>query len=129
MKPFNLEEALSGKLVNFKGYKCYIYARRNSKNTYIVESTSDYSVWNPVYLEELEEYTMWGEPRPTVTLTLPCPLKEPQYEMWYMDITYRQVIKYVYNENLSQETFDLCIYFGSKEDAQAWLDAMRDNRR
>lgn len=35
----------------------------------------------------------------------------------------------IYNSSQNKERFEAGFYFGSKEDAQAWLDALKDNRR
>lgn len=77
---------------------------------------------------------MWQEPKPapnTVTLTLPCPLKEPKDDMWYISSA-GIIHKSSYNKGTPmywEESFNAGFYFGSESDAQMWLDAMRDNRR
>lgn len=76
---------------------------------------------------------MWKEPEPvsnTVTLTLPCPLKEPREGMWFIQDV--KVIKSSYtkkNHLHNQEMLDDVFYFATKEEAQAWLDALKNNRR
>ncbi len=74
---------------------------------------------------------LWEEPEPVtelVTLTLPCPLKEPRNEMWF--ISHNKVIKSSYQKsNITKDEFEQLTYFGSEKDAQAWIDAMRNNRK
>lgn len=74
---------------------------------------------------------MWkDEPvQNTVTVTLPCPLKEPHDEMWFINLD-GEVSKSNYKKNsISKESFERRIYFGSEQDAKAWFDAMKNNRR
>ncbi|HDR1216582.1 TPA: pyruvate kinase [Pasteurella multocida] len=81
---------------------------------------------------------MYEEPRPTVTLTLPCPIQEPQEGMWFIDDINSEnpIGKSEYTRNnhmhwmkLNHRNLYLGVYFASKEDAQAWLDAMKNARR
>lgn len=68
---------------------------------------------------------MWEEPTPTVTLTLPKPFQPKKGEEYYfirqngfgslyVDKKTRESIAFEYNA------------FRKEEDAQAWIDAMRD---
>lgn len=154
MKPFNLEEALSGKPVQLRG----------GNKVLIIEDLSTRPLLHPKeefcligfiinktgYLDMPAQYWrksgrflenqdspwdivgMYEEPRPTVTLTLPCPLKEPQEEMWFISEEFN-VYKSSYSErcitNLSNDWFSQGRYFASEEDAQAWIDAFKNNRR
>ena len=85
-------------------------------------------------------FGMWKEPEPesksnTVTLTLPCPLKEPREEMAFFIACSGQLsIDISQYEEKNPDSYSKIIleeggYFATKEDAQAWLDAMRNNRR
>ena len=72
---------------------------------------------------------MWKDPEPkTITLTLPCPLKELIDKAWFINDHFR--IEYVNRSenphNVHQQALNGGRYFNSKEDAQAWLDAMRN---
>lgn len=70
---------------------------------------------------------MWEEPRPTVTLTLPCPLKEPRDEMWFISSRFT-IIKSA-GDGGSKEFLEEGRYFASEYDAQEWLNAMLNSRR
>lgn len=136
MKPFNLEKALAGEPISFKGFKSYLHCSKKEEHFYIVESAVSNTVWSPVNIEELVECTMWEEPRPTVTLTLPCPLEKPRNEMWFIDIDLSvrphsrepdEVLGALHPA--IRKRFDQGLYFASKEDAQAWVDALKNNRK
>lgn len=79
---------------------------------------------------------MWRDEEPasnTVTLTLPCPLKEPRDNMWFIGGGCK-AMKSSYDVNdpssrYSQEMLEGGRYFATQEDAQAWLDALKDSRR
>ncbi|PNW26172.1 pyruvate kinase [Pasteurella multocida subsp. multocida] len=78
---------------------------------------------------------MYEEPRPTVTLTLPCPLKAVMagQKVFYLDLDkqYEQVCSFLFRTD-STYHFNLLKnggIFSTEEDAQAWFDAMRDTRR
>ncbi|MDO9828096.1 hypothetical protein Q7453_11635 [Glaesserella parasuis] len=69
-----------------------------------------------------------SEPEPnTVTLTLPCPLKEPKDEMWFVDSD--GVTRSNYHKNIPLDDFERIPYFGSEADAKVWFDAMQNSRR
>lgn len=149
-EPFNLEKALQGEPVMLRnGSKAYVkyvmpedYLGLYPLNGYIHDvedngnptpyqwagngygfATGDQSAYDIV--------SMWKEPEPvsnTVTLTLPCPLKEPKDEMWFIT-NGNTVCKSNFRGDISPINFEQNTYFGSKEDAQAWLDAMRNSRR
>lgn len=73
-----------------------------------------------------------GQTRPRVQLDLPCPLKEPQEGMWFITESGEAVksnYRYDYTDALNLEGFASGLYFATKEDAQEWLDAMRNARR
>lgn len=151
-EPFDLKRALAGEPVKLRGgLKAYIkyvmpteYKGKYPLNGYI---------FNPKKANDIENYTwtlegmaslfepqhhydiigMWKEPEPvsnTVTLTLPCPLKEPREGMWF--VQGNKVIESGYsktNKAYSNEMLKDGHYFSSKKEAQAWLDAMKNNRR
>lgn len=161
-EPFDLERALAGEPVLIRdGSKGYVFANLNDIAFKENMSCSDYLPLRGVIVYENngkklssetwtlngrtssngeEDYYdiigMWKEPQSepnTVTLTLPCPLKEPRDEMWtFFDDG--KIIKSAYKSTEveisppSSERFRNGYYFGSKEDAQAWVDAMRNNR-
>lgn len=143
MKPFDLEKALAGEpFCNHRGEKCYllkdlsgIYLDEKQPFVGFSEKDNGEITVFQCTLNYFLECKMWEEPRPTVTLTLPCPLKEPQDEMWFISNCFRfQVKKSSYgskSEMLREDKrcFQEGRYFASEADAQAWLDAMRNSRR
>lgn len=152
MKEFNLGKALAGEPIltrdHQKGYVKFTI-EENSKIKKLV------GIVHNGCLTEVEEWLqsgnvlsdditpndiigMWEEPRPTVTLTLPCPLNEPQEGMWFIeDINSENPIgksEYTRNNHVHWMKINHCylysgVYFSSKEDAQAWLDALKNSRR
>ncbi len=81
---------------------------------------------------------MWEEPRPTVTLTLPCPLKDVAIgdEIYilsgysYQNNGVPEVL--VRKHNNSTEFFNAINFglaFKTKEDAEVWLHALKNSRR
>lgn len=130
-EPFYLNRALAGEPITYADTPCYIYCSRLT-NRFWVEALNGSFVVAHVALEDLQKCYMCKEPKPephTVTLTLPCPLKEQTDEMWFLNLD-NGVCKSNYKKNsISKETFERMIYFGSEKDAKAWLDAMRNNRR
>lgn len=149
MKPFNLEAALQGEPVQLRsGCKAIILYRvpdvyRYNDGTTILfplkgiyftpdggVSNSD-SSWKDdgAYSDNCESERdilgMWEEPTPTATFTLPkpfCPKKGEEYYFikmngfgsLYVDKKVRESVVFEYNA------------FKKEEDAQAWIDAMRD---
>lgn len=134
MKPFDLEKALAGEPISFKGFKSYLHCSKKEKHIYIVESDITGTIWSPVTINELTECTMWEEQRPTINVTLPCPLKEPQPNMWYITSIFT-VTQSTYSENSDKEKtvsnwiLEKGLYFATKEDAQIWLDTLKNNRK
>ena len=141
-EPFDLERALAGEPVML----------RNGLKAHILKQIKDTLIG---YFDECTPFSwelngdadraadsnhdiigMWKEPEPvsnTVTLTLPCPLKELKNEMWFIGSD-GVVFKSDFQKDNPKRTcnmdkFNAGLYFGSEEDAQAWLDAMRNNRR
>lgn len=84
-------------------------------------------------IEDLQErYVMWKEiedETKTVTLTLPCPLKEPKAGMYYLSGTNIQKSGFCDNTLFSHDFLNAGFYFSTKEDAQAWLDALKNSRK
>ena len=137
-EPFDLEKALNGEPVML----------RNGSRAVILNQIKDtlmgyYDIGAPLswklngyvslYVDPDHEIVgMWKEPvSKTVTVTLPRPLKEPKEGMWYIS-TNGTVTRSTYNKTTSPVYWDECFnagfYFSSKEDAQAWLDTMRESR-
>ena len=67
----------------------------------------------------------------TITITLPCPLEKPQNGMWFIDEL--RVEKSSYTDDnqdaINEDLLEAGCYFATKEDAQAWIDALKNNRR
>ncbi|MDG6346173.1 hypothetical protein Q7469_11510 [Glaesserella parasuis] len=145
-EPFNLDKALKGEpVMTREGNKAYIkyclpeeYKNGFPLGGYIINSKASINHYSWSLTGKAVEIKcnhpqdiigMWkDEPvSNTVTLPLPCPLKEPQDKMWI--VTYGGAELSLLDKTISAELFDKRIFFGSKEDAQAWFDAMRDNRR
>lgn len=139
MKLFDLEKALGGDpFFNHRGEKSYLlkdlsgiysdekqpfigYTEKDNGEITVFQCTLNYFV----------ECNMWVEPRPTVTLTLPCPLKEPREGMYRL--SEELVLKSSYkidrpNGSYSKTAMDNGFYFATEEDAQAWANALKNNR-
>ena len=139
-EPLDLERALAGESVML----------RNGSKANILKQVKDTLIG---YFDECSPYAwdingdadraadsthdiigMWKDYESnTVTLTLPCPLKEPQNGMWFivgdgvaMKSDYQKDIP---TRTFNKDKFDNGFYFSSKEDTQAWLDALKNNRR
>lgn len=156
-EPFNLERALSGEPVLLKnGLKAFILNQVGEELAKLLQvedqSIVGYAENNNLHLlswdakgEDLvyvdKEYSiigMWRESkRPTITLTLPCPLRKPQEGMWLLGDSFNVMRPHPINvkreEPKTMELIQECLNngraFATDEDAQAWLDALRDNRR
>lgn len=134
MKLFDLEKALGGDpFFNHRGEKSYLlkdlsgiyldekqpfigYTEKDNGEITVFQCTLNYFV----------ECKMWEEPRSTVTLTLPCPLKEWVSGCYLIDDDFniKRSTNGWYNSKLREGR-----YFATEEDAQAWLGAMRNNRK
>lgn len=136
-EPFNLERALAGEPVMLRnGLKANIL--KQIKDTLIgyFDECSPFS-WDingdaSLAAESNHDIIgMWKEPEPelnTVTFTLPSALKEPKDEMWFIYGT--EVRKSIYNaSSLTREGFEQVTYFASKEDAEAWLNLLKNSRK
>lgn len=146
-EPFDLNRALNGEPVMLRnGLKAYVkyvmpkeYKGSHSMKGYVIDdkwSDGAYTLsWhlNGKAIEEncnhhLDIIGMYKEPKPqtnTVTLTLPCPLKEPRDEMWFIS-PWEEVSKSSYDRNMSERDFKERPYFASKADAQAWVDTLKN---
>ncbi|WP_241951464.1 pyruvate kinase [Pasteurella multocida] len=152
MKPFDLEKALAGEPVVLRG-GCKAYVKFKLPEPYTTkmplvgyyENALGRSV-DMLWFENghssdeedthiLDIYGMWEEPRPTVTLTLPCPLKTVMVgqKVFYLDLNKQreQVCSFLFQKD-STYHFNLLKNGGiflTEKDAQAWLDAMKNARR
>ncbi|MDW0368969.1 pyruvate kinase, partial [Mannheimia haemolytica] len=148
--PFDLNKALAGEPVklrnNDKAFVKYLisddYIRDNKDHQvqgYTVDEENVFlsevswavsgSHFNDGTIAQYDIVGMWEEPRPAVTLTLPCPLKEPQENMWFIDNDFTIVKSMFANAPFVKKFLPQGRCFASEEDAQEWLDAMRNSRR
>ena len=127
-EPFDLERALDGELVKYSDKPCYVYQSKVT-GLYWVEAQDGSFVDDCTSLEAVSEQGMWKEPEPvsnTVAVTLPRALKEPQDEMWYVDSVGPS--QSTYGEEIPSDVFEGTPYFRSRDDANAWFQAMKDSR-
>lgn len=152
-EPFNLDNALQGEPVKLRdGSKAYVkyimpseHEERYPVNGYFFDPGEPTNVASEQWTEEGKAYipepnhdldiiSMWKDPEPNrVTLTLPCPLKEPKDDMWFIG-SEGSLIKSAYKKDdpdfaICESIFNAGFYFGSEAEAREWLDAMRNNRR
>lgn len=154
MKPFDLEAALQGEPVQLrngdKGIICYkvpneyIYANGDTVNYplkgmvlsnkgFIADSNAcwcedgRYTIDVHIEPEHPQDIIgMWEEPTPTVTLTLPKPFKPKQDEIYYsISDLYIKPEKNV-ARCLTAASIKNGNCFRKEEDAQAWIDAMKN---
>ncbi|MDA5609292.1 pyruvate kinase [Pasteurella multocida] len=153
MKAFDLEKALAGEPVVLQnGYKAFIkfevpseyQTHRHSEimgffidnnNCAKRISWNREGKYNSTLNDNFNIVGMYEEPRPTVTLTLPCPLKAVTVgqRAFYLDLNkqHEQVCSFLFQTD-STYHFNLLKnggIFSTEEDAQAWLDAMKNARR
>ncbi|MDG6310842.1 hypothetical protein [Glaesserella parasuis] len=138
-EPFDLKRALNGKpLIDLhNNEKCWLYKSHKNGNLIIEYENTDSHLENIEPLEYLHNdldlskcFSMWKDPQlksNTITLTLPCPLREPRDEMWFL--TFDDYMKSAYGKNIPLDNFKRKHYFGSEADAQAWIDALKNSRR
>lgn len=134
-EPVNLERALAGELIVYKGYTCFVYKSFKGDGSYIVEENINGYVWNSVSEEELRECEMWKEPKrfiPKADL-LPKPIKEfgDLTEVWRIIIDYEKnkYIPYKHNKGTGWTDVEKIrlangCYYATKDDCQAicnWL--------
>lgn len=139
MKPFDLEAALQGEPFYASGQKCYIvrevteFLDDKSIRKFIVIFPNNYAcieIWHEDdFVDDIE---MWEEPTPTVTLTLPKPFKLKEGDTYFY-IRSHETNAYleVHNSVWDNSRYDQLLYssgnaFRKEEDAQAWIDAMKN---
>lgn len=148
-EPFNLNKALAGEPVMVRsGNKAYIkYQLPEEYNGgfplggYIIDlknelATCHYS-WSltgkAVEIEcnhPQDIIGMWKEHQlesKTVTVTLPCPLTEPQDEMWFIRLD--GYVKSSYDKTMPTHFFKNRLYFGSEEEAKTWYNTIQNSRK
>ncbi|MDY0690747.1 pyruvate kinase [Pasteurella multocida] len=149
MKKFDLEKALAGEPIltrdHQKGYVKFTI-EENSKIKKLVGIVhngclTEVEEWLPSGNILSDDITpndiigMWEELRPTVTLTLPCPLKtikDGQRVYFLNQGNFLSPIgSIIFNEDriCDCQLFKNGGLFANRQDAQSWLDAMRDSRR
>ncbi|HDR1349406.1 TPA: pyruvate kinase [Pasteurella multocida] len=151
MKKFDLEKALAGEPVVLRnGDKAFVkFVLENPVREecamigYVIDDRGRDSLigWykNGLYAscggDGLDIVGMYKEPRPTVTLTLPCPLKSVTVgqRVFYLDLNKQceRICAFLFQKD-STYHFNLLKnggIFSTEEDAQAWLDAMKNARR
>ncbi|MDY0572176.1 pyruvate kinase [Pasteurella multocida] len=151
MKEFDLEKALAGEPVALRnGDKAFVkFVLENPlfEDDQVVgfhidsEGKEEVTSWgnNGVHIPNTNSIYdiigMWEEPRPTVTLTLPCPLKSVTVgqRVFYLDLNKQceRICAFLFQKD-STYHFNLLKnggIFSTEEDAQAWFDAMKNARR
>lgn len=141
-EPFDLERALAGEPVallnNNPPLKVYLSKSKLRNDGIIVEYLNDERKVARHGMQWISSHgkniAMWQEPRPRVKLDLPAPLKEPHKDMWLLGDGC--VIKSNYSVSNHDEWMEINgdvlrygKYFATKEDAQEWLEAMKEARR
>lgn len=152
MKPFNKAEALKGAPVVLRnGRKAVVGFEiaadqlinsdiRDALHGYIVgplniaENTyswkEDGRVWSNTE-NELDIVGMWEEPRPQATISFPSPLAKPvnNGEEYFSISADFEVITFEFNFDMFDMTaLESGFMFATREDAQAFLDAMKAAR-
>lgn len=151
MKPFDLEAALQGEPVKLrngsKAFICYKLSRdfkywdgspvNFNICGYILNFNGDIVILNTAWQEDgkwimgetksdRDIIGMYEEPTPTVMLTLPKPFKPKQDEIYYsISDLYIKPEKNV-ARCLDAASIKIGNCFRKEEDAQAWIDAMKD---
>ncbi|MCW4596772.1 pyruvate kinase [Pasteurella multocida subsp. multocida] len=158
MKKFDLEKALAGKPVVLRnGNKAFVkfvlenplYEDNQVVGFHIDDEGNEEGInWRkdgihiPNVNSMYDIIGMWEEPPPTVTLTLPCPLKELEegQKFWRITMDSDPLSIAWAKVNVGMSVFDkeniyhlalldAGLAFKSEEDAQAWFDAMKNARR
>ncbi|UBU76022.1 pyruvate kinase [Pasteurella multocida] len=147
MKEFDLEKALAGEPVVLRnGDKAFVkFVLENPlfEDDQVVgfhidsEGKEEVTSWgnNGVHIPNTNSIYdiigMWEEPRPTVTLTLPAPIKTAHHNQEVFKRGNSTIIRFYFDANRDKhrKMLESGSLFYSEEDAQAWLDAMRDTRR
>lgn len=146
--PFNLARALKGEPVKLRnGAKAFVkyvmpsdfegsypingfMKDPNDLGVYVTRSWNLEGKYNEGFQEHAYDIIgMWKEPKTkteTVNPTLPRPLERPSDEMWFISFVWGEPVKSTFDKySISQTDFARGIYFASREEAQAWLDAIR----
>lgn len=153
MKPFNKAEALKGAPVVLRnGAKAFVKFEiaadqlinssniRDALHGYIVgplniaENTYSWKEDGRVWANTENEFDivgMWEEPRKQATITFPAPLlNKPKHgESYYsFSLTGNTEIWTWENDTMDRSLFEFGAVFATREDAQAFLDAMKAAR-
>ncbi|MCL7819005.1 pyruvate kinase [Pasteurella multocida] len=147
MKEFDLEKALASEPVVLRnGKKAFVkFVLENPVREgcavigYVIDVRGRDSLigWykNGLYAscagDGLDIVGMWEEPRPTVTLTLPAPIKTARHNQEVFKRGNSTIIRFYFDANRDKhrKMLESGSLFYSEEDAQAWLDAMKNARR
>ncbi|OPC91255.1 pyruvate kinase [Pasteurella multocida subsp. multocida] len=147
MKEFDLEKALAGEPVVLRnGDKAFVkFVLENPVREecamigYVIDDRGRDSLigWykNGLYAscggDGLDIVGMYEEPRPTVTLTLPAPIKTAHHNQEVFKRGNSTIIRFYFDANRDKhrKILESGSLFYSEEDAQAWLDAMKNARR
>lgn len=132
-EPFNLERALNGESIVHKENGRITRVHRESffnSGFFVTECYGEIKLYTEGDLNKY--FYMYQEPkRPTVTLTLPCPLKELNINQTFFRSTPVGIITgELYSGELHQK---LALAnggcFATREEAEAWRDAMKNNSK
>lgn len=147
MKEFNLEKALNGEPVKLRGgYKAFVkFDLRKQGLKYngdyplvgfyidgeqIIQETWQY---NGRYSSHFDIVGMWEEPRPRVKLDLPAPLKEAEngQEVFFVNLSSGIVVPFVFDNStaLKKSLLEAGLFFTTREEAEEWINAVRNSRR
>lgn len=159
MKPFNLEEALAGKLcITRDGKKVRLIFDKSELNVSDEYPIVGYVFANGNWSNETDTWTkngrfrltcedsldlieMWEDKQPQVTITIPAPLKEAKdgQEVYHWGFNPNQYystlgmhlynIKFKLSDDFHYYLLNTGQLFATAEDAQAFLDAMKGARR
>ncbi|WND46626.1 pyruvate kinase [Pasteurella multocida] len=147
MKKFDLEKALAGEPVVLRnGNKAFVkfvlenplYEDNQVVGFYIDDEGNEESInWRkdgihiPNVNSMYDIIGMYKEPRPTVTLTLPCSIKTAHHNQEVFKRGNSTIIRFYFDANRDKhrKMLESGSLFYSEGDAQAWLDAMKNARR
>ncbi len=147
MKEFDLEKALTGEPVVLRnGDKAFVkFVLENPVREecamigYVIDDRGRDSLigWykNGLYAscggDGLDIVGMYEEPRPTVTLTLPAPIKTAHHNQEVFKRGNSTIIRFYFDANRDKhrKMLESGSLFYSEGDAQAWFEAMKNARR